>query len=125
MTQAVKDFLSRMQAELPAPTHLRGNDRARVAFLADYERALSGWSKEVLDAAWPVVLSRLEFWIWPRPQQVRDACKEVARQAQQPSGLDRRREEAAAMADRYVKQYFRHSQVAKLAKAEGWIGPLS
>ena len=31
----------------------------------------------------------------------------------------------AAMADRYVKHYCRHSQVAKLAKAEGWIGPLT
>jgi hypothetical protein len=39
--------------------------------------------------------------------------------------LDRRRKEAAAMADRYLKQYCRHSQVAKLAKAEDWIGPLT
>jgi hypothetical protein len=121
---AVGDFLARMQAELPAPTHLRANAKARDTFLADYERVLSGWSKEVLDAAWPVVLSRLEFWIWPRPQEIHDACKEVARRVQPAGEFAKQHEEAQQQADRFVKHYRSHSAVVKLADREGWTQPL-
>ena len=65
MTQAAKRLLARMQAKLPPPTHLRGDAEAQKQFLADYEQVLSGWSREILEAAWPVVLSRQEFWILP------------------------------------------------------------
>jgi len=124
MTQAVKDLLARMQAELPPPIHLRGNAEAQEQFLADYVQVLSGWSREVLEAAWPVVLSRQEFWIWPRPQQIHDACKQIANQRQRPINLEERRQEAQELADRYMHNYLRRSQVAKLAEKEGWIEPL-
>jgi len=94
MTQAVKNILARMQAELPPSIHLRGNAEAQEQFLADYVQVLSGWSREVLEAAWPVVLSRQEFWIWPRPQQIHDARKQIADQRQQPISLEERRQEA-------------------------------
>jgi hypothetical protein len=113
-----------MQLELPPPTHLRGDPEAQKQFLADYERVLSGWPREILEAAWPVVLSRQEFWIWPRPQQIYDACKQITAQRQQPNNLEKRRQEAQELANRYVCNYLRRSQVAKLAEKEGWITPL-
>jgi hypothetical protein len=124
MSQAVQNLLARMQAELPPPTHLRSDARAREQFLADYERVLSQWSQAVLDAAWPVVLSRLEFWIWPRPQQIHDACKQVTGHCWQASTLDKRRTHAQDTADRYVRQYRRRSHLARRAEVEGWIEPL-
>jgi hypothetical protein len=110
---------------LPPPTHLRGDAEAQKQFLADYEQVLSGWSQEVLEAAWPDVLSRQEFWIWPRPQQIHDACKQIASQRQQPINHEERRREAEELANRYTHKYLRRSQLAKLAEKEGWITSLT
>jgi hypothetical protein len=124
MSPAVHNLLARMQAELPPPTHLRADTRAREMFLADYERVLAPWPEEVLDAAWPVVLARLEFWIWPRPQQILDACKQIVGHVRPPSTLEQRRTRALGLADRYFRDYRRRSLLARRAAAEGWLEPL-
>jgi len=51
ITQAVKDILARMQAELPPPIQLRDNAEAQEQ---EQVRVLSGWSREVLEASSPL-----------------------------------------------------------------------
>ena len=125
MTETVREvILGPMCALYPPPQHLRADHRALSLALAAYEKALAGFDRPTLERGWEEVVSTQTFWCWPNPGEIADACRKYQPHPRTPSEEETRQWQAMDMADTYFARYMKTSQVAKLARKEGWSGPL-
>jgi hypothetical protein len=124
MTQAVRDvILGPMRALYPPPQHLREPKALELA-LAAYETALAGFDRETLQKGWDKVVADHNFWCWPNPGLIAEACRQCEPRPKPPSEEEQRRQKAQELAEAYASRYMKSSQVAKLARREGWAGNL-
>jgi hypothetical protein len=121
MTQAVRDLILEPMLELYLPpTHLRADAQARERALAAYEQALARFDRDTLQHAWDRVVADQAFWVWPNPGTIVAACRQCEPRTKPPGEEEQRQAKALAMAEEYAGRYMKTSQVAKLAKREGW-----
>ena len=125
MTRAVQEIiLSPMREMYLPPLHLRQNHEAQGRAMAAYERALGRFSAATLARAWDKVVAEQTYWVWPNPGVIVEACRQCEPRNKPPSEEEQRQAIAHEMADQYVSRYMKTSQVAKLARREGWAGRL-
>ncbi len=117
-------ILERMQAAYMPPQQVRQNPRLRTLALAEYEQALEGFSRFVLEQAWAYVRDRHPLVIWPPVGLFVEACRYFAARETQPSPEEARRQQALARADAYTTRYLKTSVLARRARSEGWLGKL-
>jgi hypothetical protein len=125
MTQAVRDLILGPMLELYLPPlHLRRNAQAQARALAAYEKALERFDRETLQRAWDKVVAQQQFWVWPNPGVITEACRQCEPRTKPPSEEQQRQGRAREMVEAYTGRYAKTSQLAKLARREGWAGRL-
>jgi hypothetical protein len=113
-----------MRALYPPPQHLRDDSRALTLALTSYEAALAGFDRGTLQRGWEKVVADHNFWCWPNPGLIVEACRQCEPRPKPPSEEEQRRQQALEMAQAYTARYMKTSQVARLARREGWAGQL-
>lgn len=125
MNAAVREVVLRpMLALYPPPTHLRGDQETINLALVCYEQALGRFDRATLEAGWHKTLAEQTFWVWPSPGTIAEACRRCQHRAQLPDEQKQARQRAEEMTGAYVSRFLKTSQVAKLARREGWAGQL-
>ena len=104
----------------PPPQHLRANSEGLSLALAAYEKALARFDRQTLERGWDKIVAEQTFWCWPNPGEIADACRQCMPHPRPPSDEERRKQQAMDLADTYTTRYMKTSQVAKLARREGW-----
>lgn len=121
MSEEVEELvIGPMLALYPPPTHLRGDAARRAAALAEYRRTLDRFDRATLAAGWERVVAEHQFWVWPNPGVVVDACRRSQPPPPAVSESDRRQRQAVEMTDAYTARFLKTTHVAALARAEGW-----
>jgi hypothetical protein len=123
MTDAVRQAILEpmLQLYLP-PLHLRADAQAQALALALYEQALAPFDRGTLERAWQQVVAHHAFWVWPNPGLIAEACRHCESRPRPPSDEEQRQAQALELAEAYTTRYLKTSQLAKLAKREGWAG---
>jgi hypothetical protein len=125
MINAVRNvILEPMLALYPPPSHLRHDEQAQQRALAAYEKALAGFDRATLERAWEKVVARQAGWVWPNPRTIVDACRQCQPRPTPPSDQEQRQQHALDLAEAYTAQFMKTSYLARLARQEGWAGPL-
>jgi hypothetical protein len=123
--RAVREvILEPMEGLYDIPFKLRHDEAARKRALADYETLLSRFDRGILAQAWKHVLAVYQDRRWPTPGVFAAACEMIARRHQLPTAEESRKAKALDMAEAYTSRYMKTSHLAKLARREGWAGPL-
>jgi len=123
--EAVRDLILKPMLELYLPPlHLRRDGQAQARALAAYEKGLERFDRETLQRAWDKVVAEQEFWVWPNPGTIVTACRQCEPRTKPPGEEEQRQAKAREMAEEYAGRYMKTSQLAKLAKREGWSGRL-
>ena len=126
MTLVVQEVIIRPMTELYLPPlHLRGNAEARARALDAYDKALAGFDRDTLQQAWKTVVAQQTYWVWPNPGVIAEACRHCQPRPKPTNEEEKRREQALDMAEAYTARYMKTSRLAKLARQEGWDGPLA
>lgn len=126
MTTAVQTLITGpMLALYPPPQHLRGDAQQQAAALAAYDKALARFDAATLAAGWELVTAKHQFWVWPNPGTLAEACRRCEPPRPAASDQGERRQRADAMAETYAAKFMRSTHLAKLAQAEGWAGRLA
>jgi hypothetical protein len=124
MSQAVREvILGPMRALYPPPQHLREPKALEIA-LAAYETALARFDRETLQKGWDKIIADHNFWCWPNPGLIVEACRQCEKRPKPPSEEEQRRQQALEMAEAYTAHYMKTSQVARQARRDGWAGHL-
>jgi hypothetical protein len=125
MTDAVRQaILEPMLALYLPPLHLRADAQARARALALYEQALVPFDRGTLERAWQQVVANQAFWVWPNPGVIVKACRHCEPRPRPPSEEEQRQAQALELAETYTARYLKTSQLAKMARREGWAGRL-
>ena len=66
-----------MVAIFPPPMHVRGCHEAALLLLDVYRKVLAGYPRAVLEQAWTKVAAENTYWIWPRPADIVQACRQI------------------------------------------------
>jgi hypothetical protein len=107
-----------------APGHLRENPHEQPAALQEYFRSLEHYPRPVLEQVWRVVVEEHTLSIWPPPGKILEICRRVPRSSPKTNEVDQRLQQARDLAETYAQRFMKTSQVARLAKREGWSGYL-
>jgi hypothetical protein len=122
--QAVEEaVITPMLAAFPAPSHVRGNRRATETLLDVYRRALERFDRPVLEKAWQQVAAEQNYWIWPMPEALVEACKALRIEQARMAGEDWV-EKATTLADAYTRRFMLTTQAAVRAREGGYEGAL-
>ena len=113
-----------MLALYPPPHHLRGDAKKQTEALAAYAKALAAFDGPTLAAGWELVTAEHQFWVWPNPGVVVEACRRCAPPPPAVGDQESRRLRADALADDYAARFMRTTHLAKLAAAGGWAAGL-
>ena len=115
-------ILKPMQEFFPAPTHIRNDMKALGAALQLYERALMRFDPEVLKAAWPIAAAADELWCWPKLIDLVKVCQDEEKNFRRRTATREidLQDQASSLATKYANSYMKRSQVAALARKEGW-----
>jgi hypothetical protein len=126
MTDAVRQAILEpmLQLYLP-PLHLRADAQAQAGALALYEQALAPFDRGTLERAWQHVVANHAFWVWPNPGAIVAACQRCESRPRPSSDEAQRQAQALEQAEAYTARYLKTSQLAKLARREGWAGRLN
>jgi hypothetical protein len=118
--QAVEEaVIAPMLAAFPAPRHVRGNRSATDILLDVYRRALERYDRPVLETAWQKVAAQQDYWIWPLPEALAEACEALRIQQARTAGEDWVGK-ATALADAYIRRFILTTQAAVHAREGGY-----
>jgi hypothetical protein len=125
MTPAVRETIIEPMVELYLPPqHLRGDREAQARALEVYGQALDPFDRETLTRAWRQVVAGHAFWVWPNPGLLAEACRQCEPRPRPPSDEAQRQAQAMELAETYTARYLKTSQLARLARREGWAASL-
>jgi hypothetical protein len=122
--QAVEEaVIAPMLAAFPAPRHVRGNRSATETLLDVYRRALERFDRPVLEKAWQKVAAEQNYWIWPMPEALVEACKALRIEQARTAGEDWVGK-ATTLADAYIRRFMLTTQAAVRARESGYEAAL-
>jgi len=131
-SQKVREaVLNPMMRLYQPPSHVRTDKEAFNALIAEYAKALGGFTKPTLEMAWETVKDEHSTWIWPHLKVLKDACirhapaerKLADNNTDFKKNLQQRADDAYELARKYLAEY-ELSPLMLQAKTEGWADDL-